>query len=440
MATEQKEEPPKLFILPDNASPDAKFILLRNPKDRQICRYYFCPKLGLYEFTKISAPAADPRSVLFSSPCNERLGTEGRDTIQGDFKQRQESADVTDSEKTQAEDSIISSDLAQGYVSKKAEMFIATPVDLNFILLPILYPVNLSSRNESAKRLFRPLEDLLEVEGNDNTHLSHILDNQAFRHRLEEVLAAICDSVDAGDEKMFRLSEEKLIRGLLRKAEKMVSIGLPASLEERFVHRALDVPVLNVKREDSSISLSTETREKDIEAEVSDTVDSQSSTTTTSSGISTTVSEVSTVTTTTSASQPNGPDNIIHLLKLRTALSFILASYVPKHLTEMINERLSTLKDTIDFAPLDEHLKHVASRRADALASRSLSDFSRKRSAREDEDAAETKAEKKRRLEEEEKRRKAAESRGVRELKKVNVAGMKKMSDFFGRAAPKKKA
>jgi hypothetical protein len=48
----------------------------------------------------------------------------------------------------------------------------------------------------------------------------------------------------------------------------------------------------------------------------------------------------------------------------------------------------------------------------------------------EDEDS-ETRAEKKRKKEEEEKRKKAGESRGVKNLKKVNVSGMKKMSDFF---------
>jgi hypothetical protein len=48
----------------------------------------------------------------------------------------------------------------------------------------------------------------------------------------------------------------------------------------------------------------------------------------------------------------------------------------------------------------------------------------------EDEDG-ETRAEKKRKREEEEKRKKAGESRGVKNLKKVNVNGMKKLSDFF---------
>ena len=44
----------------------------------------------------------------------------------------------------------------------------------------------------------------------------------------------------------------------------------------------------------------------------------------------------------------------------------------------------------------------------------------------------------KKRKEEEEKMKKAGESRGVRELKKVNTSGMKKLSAFFGKAASKK--
>jgi Ydr279p protein family (RNase H2 complex component). len=55
-------------------------------------------------------------------------------------------------------------------------------------------------------------------------------------------------------------------------------------------------------------------------------------------------------------------------------------------------------------------------------------------------DAAESRAEKKRRKEEEDKRKNTGQSRGVKELKKVDTSGMKKMSDFFGKAAAKKKS
>jgi hypothetical protein len=79
---------------------------------------------------------------------------------------------------------------------------------------------------------------------------------------------------------------------------------------------------------------------------------------------------------------------------------------------------------------LDQRLSELANLREQALMSRSLGDHSRKRAWDEDE---ETRADKKRRKEEEDKKRKAGESRGVKELKKVNVKGMKKMSDFFAK-------
>ena len=48
----------------------------------------------------------------------------------------------------------------------------------------------------------------------------------------------------------------------------------------------------------------------------------------------------------------------------------------------------------------------------------------------EDDEAVEARAEKKRKREEEEKRKKS-ESRALKDLKKVNTKGMKKLSSFF---------
>ena len=78
--------------------------------------------------------------------------------------------------------------------------------------------------------------------------------------------------------------------------------------------------------------------------------------------------------------------------------------------------------------------------RAEALSTRSLSDFSKKRNLDDDDEAAEERAEKKRKQEEDDKRKKSQESRGVRDLKKVNVSGMKKMSDFFAKKGPTAKS
>ena len=88
-------------------------------------------------------------------------------------------------------------------------------------------------------------------------------------------------------------------------------------------------------------------------------------------------------------------------------------------------------KSPLDFKPLDTRLAEIARLRAEALAARSIGDFSRKRNMHEEDDAAESRLEKKRRKTEEEKIKKAGETRGIRDLKKVDTKGMKKMGDFF---------
>lgn len=105
-------------------------------------------------------------------------------------------------------------------------------------------------------------------------------------------------------------------------------------------------------------------------------------------------------------------------------------SYIPDPLCTRLDEILASPESPIDFKPLQDRLQHIAALRAEALATRSLGDFSRKRGA-DDIDAAEVRAEKKQREEEDKKKQKAGQSRGVKDLQKVNTNGMKKMSDFF---------
>ena len=174
------------------------------------------------------------------------------------------------------------------------------------------------------------------------------------------------------------------------------------------------------------------------ESSVPEAVDSQASTASaesTASALSTTTEMTvpEDITPATHASE------LHHLLRLRTALSYIIASYVPPAIAKCLNTLISSGKSQIECGVLDEHLAKIAQLRAEALASRSLGDFSRKRSMYEDDDAAETRAEKKRKKEEDEKKKKAGVSRGIKDLKKVDTTGMKKMSDFFGKAAAVKK-
>ncbi|PLB33689.1 uncharacterized protein BDW47DRAFT_113547 [Aspergillus candidus] len=390
-ATSPPEPPSKTFILPSSASDDARFIMLPNPRTAELNRYFFCPKLGMYEFTVIRSTPQAPRSFLFT----------------------QKSEQTT-----------------KGTIAKAAELAVATPIDMMFFVIPLLAPTSSSQ----TKGLFQPLDDIIDSQDELPKHLRQVFYNDLFRPVLESRAEAICDSVEAGDEKMLRFNETKLLKELIVKAERMVAQGLPASLEERFIRQALATPLMSVKREDASTNAAS-TRNGGEGGEEQDPKDTPSATTATDSPSDTTPSTPATE----QLPDSSTPDNMAHLLRLSTALSFMKDSYLPKALCARIDELLGSSDTPLDFNPLQEHLKQLVSLRKEALASRSAGDFTRKRSADDDDDAAESRAETKRRKEEEEKKKKATVSRGVKDLKKVDTSGMKKMSDFFTRSAAAKK-
>ncbi|KKK24471.1 hypothetical protein P175DRAFT_0500550 [Aspergillus ochraceoroseus IBT 24754] len=416
-------KPSKTFILPSSASPDARFITLPNPRTDEPTRYFFCPKLGVYEITVVTTPAQDPRSILYS---------------------------FTSSSSNNGNN--------EGAIAKSAKLLVATPIDALFFMIPLLAPPSTSAANQ-GKRLFQPLDDIIDSRDDLSKHLRDILYNETFRETLLRRVDAVCDSVEAGDEKMFRFSEAKLLRELLSKAERMSSQGLPCSLEERFVKQALAMPLMSVSRNDASTNGESSTtsatvakdEEKESESpegkdvkETQSTIIATATATASTTSVSTPTSDSTSTSTPTSVTeqlpeQPTCPDSIVRLQRISTALTFLKNSYASPELSAKLDAMLAAPETPINFEPLHAHLKYLAGLRAEALASRSLGDFSLKRTAEDDDDVAESRAEKKRRKEEEEKKKKAGESRGVRELKKVNTTGMKKMSDFFGKATVAKK-
>ena len=405
------EEPYEIFVLPSETSRDARFVSLRNPRDGARCRYFFCPRKGLFEIVRSSATSIDPRSIMFApyaevttpAPAiDDGLATKAADFGSADFK---------------------------GHVNKSADVFVCTPYDPVFILLPLLCRSTSNDKDQPRKGLFQPLDDLLDEQLDDDKHLRHVLSHSIFRPRLLSAMHQICDSVDAGDEQMFRLSMSKLRDYILQKAQRVVEKGLPPSLEERFVTRTLEVPVVSVKREESSASSANEIVETVSRGPTPDMSESQSSVASTIT--STAVSEASSATSI-GISVHTPAENLLHLQRLRTVISFITASYMDQVLAAKLTTSTHDSNAWPDFRPVEEHLRQVAKLRAEALATRSVSDFSKKRNF-DDDEATEGRLEKKQRQEEEEKRKKSQESRGVRNLKKVNVSGMKKMGDFFAK-------
>ncbi|MCJ1292864.1 hypothetical protein MMC34_004417 [Xylographa carneopallida] len=416
---------PRLFILPKSTSKNASIVTLAHPRSALPTRYYFCPENGIFEFTKIAAPKSLHRSWLLSA---KKTGlTEVADAHANCVETTRESPIVQEEE--------IQDKWSKGYVVKKAEVFTATPLDPLFILLPGLSP-RPTTKAASSKDPFLAFDDHLERLAKSSKHLNQVLKHEQMRGRLRDRMASVCDIVEAGDEKMYRLSEGKLLQELCHKAKRMVSVGLPQSIEEKFVRKALEVPVVSLKQEttlESEPSCEDEAFRAEVTLEASD-----SQTTICSSSTSDTVSSDNTSMTIPEQQDAaeiaaETPGEVLGLLRLRVAFTYLLSAYVPVHLATTITHFLGSPDSPIDLGACDKYLSHIADLRTQALASRSLGDFSRKRGMEDDGGGAESGAEKKRKKEEEEKRKKAGQSRGVRDLKKVDTSGMKKMSDFFGK-------
>lgn len=437
-----QDDIPKILILPEEASPESRVCTLAHPRASTPSRYYFDPHKGVYEFTRIAAPNSTCRSWL--------IGRQTRivaSKIEGSTGETLSTAEKLEDRTTGEQllddlPNLAHSDsrpISDGYVVKTAELLIATPIDYLFLLLPS-FTCQTSTTSPSSKRLFLSAEDLLDKLAENSKQLNQIFSHETMRLAMEQRMQAVCDTVDAGDEKMYRLNDEKLLAELVLKARYMVEIGLPDSMEERFVRKALETPIMILKHEESSSSENASSQNDKSTSQSASTgaLNSQSSTASlesASSGLSMTTE----VTVPEDQSPAIDEHELHHLLRLRTALSYMILSYIPVGLAVALEALISSGESSIDFKILDEHLAGIAKLRAEALASRSLGDFSRKRSMYEEDEAAEGRAEKKKKKEEQDKKKKAGETRGIRDLKKVDTKGMKKMSDFFGKGAMNKK-
>ncbi|KAF3801620.1 hypothetical protein GCG54_00014836 [Colletotrichum gloeosporioides] len=404
---EESSSAPKLFIIPTKATQEARIVSLPNPRYSKPTRYLLCPDTGIYEFTKIAAPKTSPRSWMIETPTGDLEKSNEGDTSQ-----------------------------LQAQVTNGADLFIATPIDPIFILLPGLFGPA-SAKSTESKRLFLSSDDHFDAVSSSSSHMAEALRCPKTRALLESRMETVCDTVDAGDENMYRLSEKKLVNEILSKAKAMSSKSLPNSMEEKFVKKALEAPI-QVQRsqavtveaksaadgatDGSQDSTKNESGESQMSVSTVDSTQSAVSTSTAATSISEVVEE-------TIVSAIQASEEVTNLQRLKVAFNFICSSYIAPGMTAMLRPILADQETTsVDFTPLDDYLAQLAKLRAEAASSRSMADYSRKRMM--DEEEEEARADKKRKMEEE-KKRKATQSRGVRALEKVNTKGMKKMSDFF---------
>ncbi|KAK6407553.1 hypothetical protein LTR95_018530, partial [Oleoguttula sp. CCFEE 5521] len=325
----------------------------------------------------------------------------------------------------------------QGYVLEKSDLFVATPCDPLFLILPLLVDGEAGSYLTFADFVYDQDRDGWE-------HLQQLLRQAEFsklEKTMERRMAAVCDMLDMGDEqdRLYQLSMPKLLSELVSKAKKMVKGGLPATVEAHFVKQVLEMPVPSVRREESSVSIAIEDEFAGAESQTPSEETSQVTTTSTSTSVSISTAATSFTDDTTIDEPRKEPDDIANLLRLRVALNFLLAAYVPTLLRTKLSTLSASSTSLIDFAALDAHLRRIAELKKQAQVLRSLSDnISRKRSA-EDDDEAVAKQEAKKRKKEEEDFKKKNTSRGVTQLARADTSGMKKLSSFFTKAPAKAK-
>lgn len=403
---EATSRPPQLFVLAKTATPESRVVTLQNPRYAQLTRYLICPESGIYEFTKIAAPSSTPRSWLIESAREKRIVAEGEDgceTTLGDF---------------------------EAHVTRDADIFVATPIDPLFLVLPAL--ATTSTKSETPKRMFLTADDHFDsLAESGGSHLSQILRMGKTRTLLESRMAVICDTVEAGDEAMFRLNEDKLMDELLVKATRMAG-KLPKSMEERFVTKALEAPVV-YKRAPAMPTEASSDGGSALQTPATEKSESQASL----SSVGTTDSEVSQASTAatsvdltteepiTAAMAPS--EEVLKLQRLRVAFNFIVSAYVSPAFGATLKASFAKHRSA-DFKPLEQYMADLAKLKAEVMAARAATENTRKRGLEEEDDE---RAEKRRRKEEEEKKKKAGVSKGVRDLKKVNTSGMKKLSEFF---------
>lgn len=396
---------PRVFLLPKAtpSSPNFVVISLPHPRTSAPTRFLLHPDTGLHEITKITPTATAPRSWLLAGTPSD-----------------------TKDEKTPPDW------VGDGQIIQDASLYVSTPVDPLFVLLPRLLPAG------APKVHFLPLDDVLDTftatdddddDVRDSADKSHwgaaLKPGSVARRQVEARIRVVCDTVDVDGETAYRPSMEKVLALLVGKCEAMAEGGLPKSMEDMFVVKPLVRPISEEQPEGGEEEAGKEGHDAAME-ETSKTTLVVVGKSNEEKKDEETVDEEST---------PPKPRNLlppaskatIQLLRLRVASQFLSASYLPTHLSVLLATALTSAHD---FTSLDTYLSELKRLRSEALSLRS-GDFSMKRSL--DDDGGDAGAGKRRKKEEEEaeKKRKKNVSKGVRDLGKANTRGMAKMTSFF---------
>lgn len=401
--------PRKVLVFPKDICQEARIVTLKDPRFFTDSRYLVCPIKGIFEFRDLSALEKNKRSWFLSPDDN--------------FEAYEEDLNET-----------LSSTKAGGYVIQNANLLIATAIDPLFIILPALAPNTKSS--VPLNNLFLSEDEYLERLTSFSPQFDHFTGIGSVKITLSQRMAVVCDMVEADSEKMYRLNYEKLLQELVNKAKRMVTKGLPLSMEEKLIRRPLESSTfyekygeaLNQNAVQGMDNLRPEPLSDGQLISLENSSSSNESSRTPKDPIALDSSSIHSLSDT-YQEQSSAPNRVADLLRLRTSLFFILSNYVAPHISETLTKLLLNSSHIADFGPLDSRLGEIAKLRNRVQDTRLTDDFSRKRSRLSDQDDEIQIG--KRKKENEGKKRQAGGRSGTNALRKVDVSGMKKMSDFF---------
>lgn len=270
-----ENEQHRLFLLPEKASVDARIVTLPNPASSSLARYLCCPETGVYEFKRVSSAKTIPQSCLLARNQDSNEAVTKDDSIQCD------------------------EDIGKGYMLEDASLYIGTPLDPVFFVLPLFQTAD--------KLMFRTADDHIDALSESSTNLARMLQQSAFRSLLLNRLAVVSHVQDLGDERVYKPELDKLANILLEKARKMTGSGVwPASLEESFVRKQLEVPVASTPQANTQLLTPEVSQDRDETLVVMDAAQEPSA-----------------------APVSSASAKITELMRLRTAVNFLLSSYVP---------------------------------------------------------------------------------------------------------------
>nr|XP_010929863.1 ribonuclease H2 subunit B isoform X2 [Elaeis guineensis] len=97
------------------------------------------------------------------------------------------------------------------YVCEDGSLYIATPIDPIFILLPVFEAARMTIQKRNDQGMFRQLDEILYVDGYPGyQHLMSVA---------EDSMQLVCEVKEIGSSKFFRLNDSKLIAWLYHKVQ-----------------------------------------------------------------------------------------------------------------------------------------------------------------------------------------------------------------------------